>query len=128
VGAFTYSYEAATPSAALPGQVPEAVKQARYNLLMETQQPISHQINQSFVGETLDVLVEGFDKGLSYARSYRDAPEIDGMVIVEGELPAGRIVPVRITGAMVYDLTGTVDTVPPRVAVDAAGRRALSHR
>jgi ribosomal protein S12 methylthiotransferase len=47
---------------------------------------------------------------ISVGRSYRDAPEIDGMVLVEGELPVGEIVPVRITGAMAYDLIGTVDT------------------
>ena len=99
VGAFTYSYEIGTPSAALPEQVPDEVKQARRDRLMETQQTISHQINQSFVGKTLDVLVEGTG----------DAPEIDGMVIVEGDLPVGEMVPVRITGAMNYDLVGTVD-------------------
>ena len=90
VGAFTYSYEIGTPSAELPGQVPDEVKQARHDRLMETQQTISHQINQSFVGKMVDVLVEGTGDGLSVGRSYRDAPEIDGMVIVEGDLPAAR--------------------------------------
>ncbi len=106
VGAFTYSYEVGTPSALLPDQIAEEVKQARYERLMEAQQPISHQRNQEFVGRTLDVLVEGYDNGLSIGRSYRDAPEIDGLVIVEGRLPVGEIVPVRITGAMAYDLIG----------------------
>ena len=50
--------------------------------------------------------VEGSGEVISLGRSYRDAPEIDGMVIVEGKLPEGEIVPVQITGAMVYDLTG----------------------
>jgi ribosomal protein S12 methylthiotransferase len=58
------------------------------------------------VGRTLDVLVEGRDKGISIGRSYRDAPEIDGMVFIEGEAETGEIVPVNITGAMAYDLTG----------------------
>jgi len=67
----------------------------------------------------LPVLVEGFGayageegaagKGISLGRSFRDAPEIDGMVIIEGEVPSGEIVPVRINGAMTYDLSGTVD-------------------
>ena len=48
-------------------------------------------------------------------RSYRDAPEIDGMVFVEGDIPIGEIAPVRITGAMVYDLNGTVDIHPPAI-------------
>jgi len=115
VGAFTYSYEIGTPSALLPGQVPDEVKAERRDRLMEAQQTISHQINQSHVGKLLPVLVEGYGDGLSIGRSYRDAPEIDGMVIVEGQLPIGQIVPARITGAMNYDLTGVVDTVAPMV-------------
>lgn len=115
VGAFTYSYEIGTPSALLPGQVPDDVKEARKNALMETQQAISHQRNQSFVGKILPVLVEGYGDGLTVGRSYRDAPEIDGLVIVEGSLPLGEIVPVRITGAMNYDLVGTVDAAGAQV-------------
>ncbi len=117
VGVFTYSHEVGTPGADLPGQVADEVKEARRELLMETQQPISLQRNQTFVGHTLPVLVEGYGDGLSVGRSYRDAPEIDGLVIVEGELPVGEIVPVRVTGAMVYDLVGTVDTGEPVIIV-----------
>lgn len=119
VGAFTYSFEPGTPSAELPGQVPDEVKQDRLDLLMEVQQGISHQRNHEFVGRTLPVLVEGYNDGLSVGRSYRDAPEIDGMVIVEGELPVGEIVPVRITGAMVYDLIGTVDRAASVVSAES---------
>jgi ribosomal protein S12 methylthiotransferase len=75
---------------------------------MEVQQNISLQVNQAHVGRTLDVLIEGFDNGISIGRSYRDAPEIDGMVFVEGQAKIGEIVPVRITGAMAYDLTGSL--------------------
>ncbi|GAB4474710.1 MAG: 30S ribosomal protein S12 methylthiotransferase RimO [Anaerolineae bacterium] len=117
VGAFTYSYERETPSADLPGHLPDEIKQQRHERLMLTQQDISHQINQSYVGRALDVLIEGYDphKRISVGRSYRDAPEIDGMVFVEGELPVGELVPVRITGAMVYDLIGTVEIGGPQV-------------
>jgi ribosomal protein S12 methylthiotransferase len=115
VGAFTYSYEIGTPSAQLPNQVPDEVKEERRNILMETQQPISLQRNQEFVGKTMNVLVDGYGDGLSVCRSYRDAPEIDGMVVVEGELPIGEIVPVKITGAMNYDLVGAVPTAGPQV-------------
>jgi ribosomal protein S12 methylthiotransferase len=108
VGAFQFSYEAGTASAALGDPVPAEVKQQRYDRLMEIQQAISLQVNQSYVGRTLDVLMEGFDNGISVGRSYRDAPEIDGMVIVEGEAGIGELHPVRITGAMAYDLTGTL--------------------
>ncbi|MBN1200925.1 MAG: 30S ribosomal protein S12 methylthiotransferase RimO [Anaerolineae bacterium] len=120
VGCFTYSYEPGTPSADLPDQVGEAVMLHRHHVLMSTQQPISLARNQAFVGRTLDVLVEGHAEAvdgddrptgeiISLARSYRDAPEIDGYVLVEGELPTGAFVPVRITGAMVYDLLAVPD-------------------
>jgi ribosomal protein S12 methylthiotransferase len=106
VGTFQFSFEEGTTSAPLGDLVPASVKQARFEHLMELQQGISLQINQSYIGKTLDVLVEGFDNGISVGRSYRDAPEIDGMVFIEGKLETGQIVPVRITGAMAYDLTG----------------------
>ncbi|MBI5671612.1 MAG: 30S ribosomal protein S12 methylthiotransferase RimO [Chloroflexi bacterium] len=126
VGAFQYSYEIGTPSAALPNHVDDAVKQERYERLMELQQGISLAKNQALVGRTLDILVEGHgvsedDDGqptgdtITLGRSYRDAPEIDGYVLVEGELPVGEIVPVRITGATTYDLIATPDTHAPVV-------------
>jgi ribosomal protein S12 methylthiotransferase len=108
VGVFVYSPEEGTPAAGLPDPVPEEVKAGRYDRLMILQQEISLQINQAQVGRTLDVLVEGQGDGLSIGRSYRDAPEIDGMVLVPGDAPIGEIVPVRITGAMEYDLVGEV--------------------
>ena len=108
VGAFQFSFEEGTTSAPLGDPVSATIKQERYEALMELQQSISMQINQSYVGKTLDVLVEGFDNenGISVGRSYRDAPEIDGLVFVESKLELGQIVPIRITGAMAYDLTG----------------------
>jgi ribosomal protein S12 methylthiotransferase len=126
VGAFKYSYEIGTPSATLPDQVPDEIKQARWEKLMELQQGISLAKNQAFVGKTLDILVEGhgvnedengniIGGAVTLGRSYRDAPEIDGYVIVEGELPIGEIVPVRITGATTYDLIATADTHEPIV-------------
>jgi ribosomal protein S12 methylthiotransferase len=113
VGAFTYSFEPGTPSADLSDQLPDEVKQERYERLMALQQPISLGKNQAFVGKTLDVLVEGQGDGLTVGRTYRDAPEIDGLVVIEGGVPVGEFVPVRVTGAMEYDLTGTVDVKLP---------------
>lgn len=126
VGAFKYSFEVGTPSAELDNQISLDLKEARYERLMELQQGISLAKNQALVGKTLDILVEGHGEGedeegeltgdtLSLGRSYRDAPEIDGYVIVEGELPVGEIVPVRITGATTYDLIATVDTGAPLI-------------
>jgi ribosomal protein S12 methylthiotransferase len=106
VGAFKFSFEPGTASEPLGDPVPEEVKQERFERLMELQQGISLERNQALVGKTLDVLIEGGSKGISLGRSYRDAPEIDGMVIVEGKIPVGQMVPVRITGGMAYDLVG----------------------
>ena len=72
---------------------------------MLLQQDISLSRNQSLVGEKMDVLVEGYDGGISIGRSYRDAPEIDGFVLIEGKAPVGEITTVQITGAMPHDLT-----------------------
>ena len=77
--------------------------------------------NQALVGKTLDVLVEGQgqveDSGepIAIGRTYRDAPEIDGVVLIEGEVPVGEMAPVRMTGAMTYDLVGTVDIGGPQL-------------
>jgi ribosomal protein S12 methylthiotransferase len=106
VGAFQFSFESGTTSEALGDPIPAAVKEARYQRLMELQQSISLQVNQSYVGQKLDVLIEGQNKGIAIGRSYRDAPEIDGLVFVEGKAETGSILPVKITGAMAYDLTG----------------------
>jgi ribosomal protein S12 methylthiotransferase len=113
VGTFQFSFEPGTTSEPLGDPVPAEVKQARYEQLMELQQGISLQVNQSYVGKTLDVLVEGRDKEIAIGRSYRDAPEIDGLVLIEGSAKIGDIVPVKITGAMAYDLTGV--PVPPLI-------------
>jgi ribosomal protein S12 methylthiotransferase len=107
VGAFIFSYEPGTPSEPLGDPIPEEVKEQRREELMLLQQQISLKKNQSFVGKSLDVLIEGVGDGISLGRSYRDAPEIDGMVILEEEVSVGEMVPVQITGAMVYDLVGS---------------------
>ena len=115
VGTFTFSYEPGTASESLGDPLSEQVKQDRMDRLMTLQQSISLEKNQSYVGRTLDVLIEGQGEGISFGRSYRDAPEIDGLVMVEGHLPVGEIVPVRINGALPYDLTGAVEIENTRV-------------
>lgn len=113
VGAFQFSFEPGTSSESLGDPVPAEVKQERWERLMALQQNISLQINQSYVGKTLDVLVEGYDKGLTIGRSYRDAPEIDGLVFAEGKAEIGQMVKVKITGGMAYDLTGSLAQEQP---------------
>ncbi len=116
VGAFLFSPEPGTPSALLDNQVPDAVKQERYDRLMQVQQPISLRKNQAQVGRLLDVLVEGEGEvegtgaPLVLGRSYRDAPEIDGLVLIPNiqGAPIGEFLQVHINGAMEYDLVGEV--------------------
>ena len=114
VGAFPFSPEPGTPAAELPDPVAEEEKEERYGRLMEVQQPISLRKNQEQVGRVLDILVEGqgeiAESGapLLMGRSYRDAPEVDGLVLVPGiaDAPAGAILQVHINGALEYDLVG----------------------
>ena len=108
VGVFAYSAEDGTPAALLPDPVPRAIKAERHERLMTQQQQISLEINQAQVGRTLDILVEGQGDGLSVGRSYRDAPEIDGLVLLSSDIAVGEMVPARINGAMEYDLIGAV--------------------
>lgn len=114
VGAFRFSPEPGTPAASLPDQVPDEVKEERYARLMELQQPISLRKNQAQVGKQLQVLVEGegeiegSGEPLLLGRSYRDAPEVDGLVLIPGlsGVPAGEMIEVFVNGAMEYDLVG----------------------
>jgi ribosomal protein S12 methylthiotransferase len=115
VGAFPFSFEPGTASEALGDPVAPEVKQDRLDRLMSLQQGISLQRNQEFVGRTLMTLIEGSQEGISLGRSYRDAPEVDGFVLIEGEIPVGEMLPVLINGAMPYDLSGQVLLQDPQV-------------
>lgn len=116
VGAFTFSPEPTTPSATLPDQVSDEIKEERYARLMEMQQPISLRKNQAQIGKQLAILVEGegeiegSGEPLILGRSYRDAPEVDGLVLVPGitGVANGELIDVFINSAMPYDLVGEV--------------------
>ena len=110
LGAFAYSFEPGAPAEPMGDPVPEDVKVARLETLMQVQGEISLAHNQTFIGQTLDVLIEGVDEEnrISIGRSYRDAPEIDGLVVVEGLAPVGEIVKVSINSAMTHDLVGKI--------------------
>ena len=108
VGVFLYSQEYGTEAAGLLDNVPPEIKEERQAHLMEIQQGISLIKNQTFVGSTMDVLIEGLGSGLSVGRSYRDGPEIDGLVLVNAELQVGEMAQVRIEQALEYDLIGDV--------------------
>ena len=106
VGVFSYSFEEGTASAVYGDTVPEEVKRERLDRLMKLQQGISREINRKFIGRKMDVLVERQQDGLLIGRSYRDAPDIDGLVFVEGKAKIGDIIKVRIHTALEYDLIG----------------------
>lgn len=108
VGAFTFSFEQGTSSEPLGDPVPEEEKQMRLSRLMKLQETISLRRNQALIGKRLDVLIEGTGDGISIGRSYRDAPEIDGLVIIDGELTIGEIRPVLVSGAMTHDLSAVI--------------------
>jgi ribosomal protein S12 methylthiotransferase len=107
---FTFSPEEETLSYHLPNQLPEEVKQERRNALMEIQQPIAARKNQACVDQTVQVLIEQENPETRelVGRSARFAPEVDGLVYVQGEAALGSMVSVRITDADVYDLYGVV--------------------
>jgi ribosomal protein S12 methylthiotransferase len=110
VGAFAYSPVEGAAANALPGAVPEAEKQTRLEAFMATQAGISATRLQSRIGGRETVLVDGRDdEGTLVARSRGDAPEIDGVVYVEGaDVPAGSFLEVEITGATDHDLFARV--------------------
>lgn len=104
VGAFTYSFEPGTASEPLGDPVPPEIKQERYNRLMELQSKISLQIHQSLIGKNLTVLIEGANRDLSVGRSYRDAPEVDGLVLIPGQHSPGEMLTVTVDSALPNDL------------------------
>lgn len=113
VGVFTFSPEEGTPAYDLPNQLPQSVRDARRDALMQLQQPISLKRNRSEIGKVVDVLIEQENPqtGELIGRSARFSPEVDGIVYVRGEASLGALVPVAIDDADVYDLYGHVATV-----------------
>lgn len=110
VGVFSFSPEEGTPAYALPNQVPFSVREQRREQIMLAQQPIAWSGNRAEIGNVVDVLIEQENpaNGLCIGRSARFAPEVDGLVYVEGQAPLNQIVPVEITAADTYDLFGQV--------------------
>lgn len=108
-GVFKYSQEEGTIAGAMPNQIPEDVKENRYHELMALQAEISEELHQDLEGKELDVVIEGFDEenpSLAVARSYREAPDIDGNIFVENadNLHIGEFAKVRILQGFTYEL------------------------
>lgn len=112
LGVFPYSPEEGTPAAEMAGQLDQEEKERRRDELMALQQEISREKGEAGVGDVLEAFVEGrlADEEAYVARTYRDAPGVDGYVFIETgrELMTGEFVQVRITGADEYDLMGGI--------------------
>ena len=108
VGVFQYSPEEGTDAAGFGDQVPEEIKEERYNDLMAVQAGISEEINRAAEGKEYEALIEGHDaedSTLGYGRTEREAPDIDGTVYIEnaGDVAVGEFVSVRILQGFCYD-------------------------
>lgn len=112
LGVFTYSQEEGTPAAKMDGQIDEDIKEERKDIIMETQKFISAQKSEEMIGKQIKVIVEGKlpEDDVYCTRSYKDSPDIDGLVFVtsEEELISGDLVDIKITAASDYDLYGEV--------------------
>lgn len=112
LGVFPYSAEEDTPAYSYPDQIPEEVKEERRAEIMELQQDIAFDHCEQMVGRILTVLIEGkvVDEPAYVGRTYMDAPNVDGLIFVNGEeeLMSGDFVRVKVTGAAEYDLIGEV--------------------
>ncbi len=111
LGVFEYSREKNTPSYSLKTQVPVKIKKFRKKQIMQLQQTISHEIHKSLIGREIPSIIETVGSGNRVVgRTYRDAPEVDGLVYIDTDktLNPGDIVSVKITSASEYDLYGTV--------------------
>ena len=112
LGCFAYSAEEGTPAAKLDGQVPEEVKQARQENIMDTQERIMEELCAAQEGKEITVMVEGFDRyaGSFFGRSEADAPEVDGKIFFtagkQRSLNAGEMVRVKISDCLGCDLIG----------------------
>ena len=114
LGVFAYSPEEGTPAAEMEGQIPEEVKQARREELMELQQAVAFDRAEEIAveGPVLDVFVEGWlaKEEVYVTRTYKDAPDVDGLLFLHAdrELMSGDFVRAKVTGFHEYDLTGEI--------------------
>ena len=110
LGVFAYSAEEDTPAAGYPDQVPQEVKEDRRDEIMELQQEIAFEKAEDMKDRVLEVMIEGkvADENAFVGRTYKDAPNVDGLIFVNADVPlmSGDFCRVRVTGALEYDLIG----------------------
>lgn len=113
LGVFTYSQEEDTPAADMPNQVPEEVKKERQAELMELQQEIAFEAAEEMTGKMVTAMIEGkvADENAYVARTYKDAPNVDGFMFINTsrELMTGDFVKAKVTGSYEYDLIGELE-------------------
>ena len=113
LGVFTYSQEEDTPAAVMDDQIPEDVKERRYGELMALQQEIAFEAASAMKGRVVTAMIEGrvADEDAYVARTYKDAPNVDGFLFVntDRDFMTGDFVKVRITGSYEYDLIGELE-------------------
>ena len=109
LGVFAYSQEELTPAFPLGDDIPQEVKEGRADILMRAQKEISLKKNRAYIGKTIPVIVDHKEKDRGFGRRMADAPDVDNEVTVRNakKIPVGSIIPVKITGAASYDVTGT---------------------
>ncbi len=114
LGAFAFSPEEGTAASLMEGQVPEEEKELRLSRVMSLQEGISRERNERFVGRSLEVLLEGREGRFLVGRSFREAPEVDGLVLVRRRkgLRLGEWVSVRVEEALEHDLVGWAEGSP----------------
>ena len=116
LGDFTYSPEEGTAAAKMDGQIDDEIKERRRDEVMERQQRVAFDISKEQIGKVFDVIVEGYlpDDGVYVGRTYRDAPDVDGLIFLENpkgemrELISGEFVRAKVTKSSGYDLTGEI--------------------
>ncbi|NLL76961.1 MAG: 30S ribosomal protein S12 methylthiotransferase RimO [Clostridiales bacterium] len=112
LGVFTYSPEEDTPAAEMEDQIPEEIKEKRKAELMELQQEIAYSAAEDMVGKVLYAMIEGkvADEEAYVARTYKDAPNVDGYLFVNTDetLMSGDFVKIKVTGSYEYDLIGEI--------------------
>ena len=113
LGVFTYSQEEDTPAADMPEQIPEEIKAERQGQLMELQQEIAFEAAQEMVGRVVTAMIEGkvADENAYVARTYKDAPNVDGFLFIntDREMMTGDFVRVKVTASYEYDLIGELE-------------------
>jgi ribosomal protein S12 methylthiotransferase len=107
-GVFAFSPEEGTPAASLPGQVPPRTRRARTQRLRDLADEVGAERAAAYIGQDIEVLALGSEDGEPIGRHRGQAPDVDGVVLLDSEIPAGTLITVTIVDSLGYDLVGEV--------------------